>query len=602
MARYYRPKVNKWVTLAASIFLALSGGLSYLFSVWSPALKTAIPDLDQEHIEIIAATANLGGYSSFISGFVYDALEHRHHVGPRLSLLLGCCTSFSGFFGIWLIITKRITVQWYVIAAFAALAANGGTWFDTCALATNLGNLPAQRGPVVGIIKAGVGLSSSLYTAAYIGAFQPHIDNFILFLAIVPASVGLICLPMVNYVPYVQKSEIEGGYRVLSPDGRFLFALQSIGCLALYLMTMALASAFGVASPQAEGVMALGVVVMLLPVLGIPLGSGGLFAKKASMMVRVPTDLVLLGDNDGGIGGGGGGGSEDENDGDDESIRAPLLESAAPETTSPTAVEQREQNNMTTTMMPSYSVSECFKLTNFWLMALICGCGVGCGLGFLNNSAQLVASLAGPAESRSVIISLFGVASCAGRLLFGALPEKALHAYGIPRPAFLALAAFLTSVAVGLLPLVKTVAIALYVLSFTVGLAFGAHWALLPSLSSELFGLDSFASIYTLLQLAPAACGYGFGALLIGFLYQETGKKHGDPAGTCVGADCFKLSFIIMAASAGVAFVLACVLTTRTLKLYRFEANALHDFDQESEIRAHRLADANDDSDDDDAV
>ena len=42
---------------------------------------------------------------------------------------------------------------------------------------------------------------------------------------------------------------------------------------------------------------------------------------------------------------------------------------------------------------------------------------------------------------------------------------------------------------------------ALYPLSLAAGLVFGSHWALMPSLSSELWGLQHFAANYCLLQV-----------------------------------------------------------------------------------------------------
>jgi hypothetical protein len=49
---------------------------------------------------------------------------------------------------------------------------------------------------------------------------------------------------------------------------------------------------------------------------------------------------------------------------------------------------------------------------------------------------------------------------------------------------------------------------ALYPLSLVAGFAFGSHWALMPSMASELFGLQHFATNYTLLQVGgPAMAG-----------------------------------------------------------------------------------------------
>lgn len=85
----------------------------------------------------------------------------------------------------------------------------------------------------------------------------------------------------------------------------------------------------------------------------------------------------------------------------------------------------------------------------------------------------------------------FCLPECAGRMLFGYLPERLLHAHGTPRVLFLPLVSALSAatclaLAFARLPL-------LYPLAAIMGVAFGGHWSLFPALTSELFGLARFA-------------------------------------------------------------------------------------------------------------
>ena len=171
---------------------------------------------------------------------------------------------------------------------------------------------------------------------------------------------------------------------------------------------------------------------------------------------------------------------------------------------------------------------------------------------FLNNIAQLVSSLGG-GGSPAVYVSVFSVSSCVGRLLLGchfpsshicqsqilpfedlvqvALrviamsvraprgcglarllcfaqlltlscrygPEALQHRRGVPRPLFLVLTSLLSAavaLACAFAPLPALVPAAVFA-----GIAFGAHWSLIPALASELFGLRFFASNYCLLQV-----------------------------------------------------------------------------------------------------
>ena len=542
MPRHYLPKVNKFVTLAASILIALSAGSSYLYPLWSTLLKRNY-GLNQRTVGTIGAAHNFGAYSSFISGILYDALERRQHVGPRLTLFIGCCVNAVGFFCLWGIVTKSLFEASHVwqLVAVAILAGNGGTWFDTSPLSTNLRNFPAERGFVVGIIKSCVGLSASLYTEAYEGVFGSDPGNFLLFLSWAPSLVVLILIPCVNYVPWVQESERSDAETRM----RFLGALGIIGSLAVYLTVAALVGTRDdVSSSYRIMWITVGSIVMLLPVVGIAYNSGGLYAQK----------LVYTRDE------------EEEEEEEEEVI-----------------VEEHEEEQQRELLYPSYSLKDCFtfKTINFWILACVCAIGIASGLSFINSSSQMVYSFGGSPVMKTVIVTFFGVASCAGRMFFGAISEHALHAYGFNRCNFLLLAScgsFLTYVVLGLATYSST---GLYPVALLSGFWFGGHWSLLPSLASELFGLDSFASIYTVLQLFPAVTAYTF-AGYVGSVYDATGKQHGDPKHLCIGPDCFQESFLGISALCGFASVLALVLKLKTQGLYVSLRNSLHAFEMDT--------------------
>ncbi len=78
-------------------------------------------------------------------------------------------------------------------------------------------------------------------------------------------------------------------------------------------------------------------------------------------------------------------------------------------------------------------------------------------------------------------------------------PEALQHKRGVPRPVFLILISALTAL-VSLACAFATLP-ALIPAAVFAGLAFGAHWSLIPALASELFGLRFFASNYCLLQV-----------------------------------------------------------------------------------------------------
>lgn len=60
------------------------------------------------------------------------------------------------------------------------------------------------RGTVIGILKALLGLSASVYTTIYFAFFEPHSIRFLLVLAIGPSAIALTFMIFLNHVPYIQ--------------------------------------------------------------------------------------------------------------------------------------------------------------------------------------------------------------------------------------------------------------------------------------------------------------------------------------------------------------------------------------------------------------
>ncbi|WIA09948.1 hypothetical protein OEZ85_010161 [Tetradesmus obliquus] len=215
--------------------------------------------------------------------------------------------------------------------------------------------------------------------------------------------------------------------------------------------------------------------------------------------------------------------------------------------------------------MRSLATSQMLASLDFWLLFVQFTVASGVCLAYLNNLGQLVVSLGGGHDGQVVFVSLFSVANAAGRLLMGYIPEQHLHARGTPRTLFLALTAAVTAAAA------LAVAYAdlghLYVLSVLLGVAFGAHWSLLPAITSDLFGLKHFAANYTTLQFAPAMGSYLLATEVTGWLYDRAAEAHGD-IHQCIGPDCFRTAFLLLAGLAALSSLACCLATSRSRRAY----------------------------------
>lgn len=66
------------------------------------------------------------------------------------------------------------------------------------------------------MLKSFLGVSASLASSIYLGAFQPDGLSFLLFVAVLPMFIGLVTVPFMNGVPFVEQSEVEHGRKWLS--------------------------------------------------------------------------------------------------------------------------------------------------------------------------------------------------------------------------------------------------------------------------------------------------------------------------------------------------------------------------------------------------
>lgn len=62
-----------------------------------------------------------------------------------------------------------------------------------------------------GILKTFLGLSASILTTIYGSLFTPDGISFLLFLAIGPACLAVLVLPLLNHVPHLEENETKHG-------------------------------------------------------------------------------------------------------------------------------------------------------------------------------------------------------------------------------------------------------------------------------------------------------------------------------------------------------------------------------------------------------
>ncbi|KAI9483318.1 MAG: major facilitator superfamily domain-containing protein [Benjaminiella poitrasii] len=182
---------------------------------------------------------------------------------------------------------------------------------------------------------------------------------------------------------------------------------------------------------------------------------------------------------------------------------------------------------------------------------------LGLGYVYLANLGQLVVSvssrdlsLAEAQHLRNVHVSIFSIANCVSRALFGVLSDVLLRKAGVHRLWFFWSASL--GLVVSMIFAITSVSTADELILCTVmtAIVYGITFGVAPAAISE-FGTKTFARNWGWLLCAPAIGSQLFN-VIFGSVYEKESRRQGD-SGTCYGPECFKTTFII-----GILAALAC--------------------------------------------
>lgn len=136
---------------------------------------------------------------------------------------------------------------------------------------------------------------------------------------------------------------------------------------------------------------------------------------------------------------------------------------------------------------------------------------------------------------------------------------------------------------VGHLVMASAVTGSLYVGSIILGVCYGAQWSLMPAITSEIFGLRHFGTLFNTIGIASPVGAYILSVRVAGYLYdQEAEWQHRDPKIgdddplSCHGPSCFRLTFLILACVCALGCAVCVWLFVRTKRFYQELHNRLH--------------------------
>ncbi|GMN45801.1 hypothetical protein TIFTF001_014998 [Ficus carica] len=208
------------------------------------------------------------------------------------------------------------------------------------------------------------------------------------------------------------------------------------------------------------------------------------------------------------------------------------------------------------------NILQAIRTVNFWLLFLAMICGLGSGMATINNMSQLGQSLGYSSLEITSFVSLWSIWNFLGRFGAGYLSDYLLHTRGWARQVLTA--ATLAAMSAGHVVIASGFAGNLYLGSMLVGVCYGSQWSLIPTITSEIFGVRHMGTIFNTIGIASPIGSYILSVRVIGYMYDKEASGN-----TCFGTHCFMLSFLVMAAVAFFGFLVALGLLFRTRRFYQ---------------------------------
>lgn len=514
--------MSRYLSLVASLGVETTAGTAYAFGLYSDKLKSNL-SYSQNDIDLVSSIGNLGGYSAFSGGLLFDAY------GPLVAGSVGVALMLIGYWCTWAGANMYIAHTPGAMGFYNFLWGHGTSFLDNVVVGTTCRNFPGEFGAVMGIAKSFYGLTAGVFARVYSSWFADDstASQFLVFLALTPLfSQG--CLFFVKIAKTSELSRVD-------VDGKLFLHLVigSIIVLSLYLALVSiLTGPVGVHN-------SVGFTVGMLP-----LWAASLLFLIAWRIIRArkprqasvngePQPMLFAPEY------------ADDVPGVLGSARVAIGFSADRSEDDATAKDGSHVYGMT--------AMEAFLTIEFWLMVAIGFLVVGCGLMVINNIGQVVPSLKGSKSMAAEYVTLLSVANCLGRLFSGFLSDNVSK--HVSRPILLAAACACMSVAHLILMIGQLQLLALGVV--VTGLSYGAYWSLGPCLLKDVFGTRAIGFLYGVVGLSFAGSSFGLSRQLTASVYKAHSPKG---SSTCVGKECFRTTFAVCALCSAVASALSVVL------------------------------------------
>ncbi|KAK3021170.1 hypothetical protein RJ639_045882 [Escallonia herrerae] len=533
---------GRWFMMFASFLIMACAGATYLFAVYSKVIKSTL-GYDQSTLNLLSSCKDLGANVGVLSGLLAE-------VTPTwFVLLVGSAMNFAGYLLIWLAVTKRIPKpSVWQMCVYLCIGANSQNFANTGSLVTCVKNFPESRGMMLGLMKGFVGLSGAIFTQFYLAIYGNDSVSLILLIAWLPAVISMM------FVFSIRPMKISSHPNEVKVFYQYLYI--SI-VLAFGLMGLTIAQKYVNFSHNAYIGSATAVCFVLFVPCLTAIREEFVSWKTRKHEINSPPTRVT--------------------------VEEPPL-SISMQAESPELLTAKEDPNVSCCSNicnkpkrgEDYTILQALLSIDMLILFVATFCGLGCSLTAVDNMGQIGESLGYPTQTISTFISLISIWNYFGRVFAGFISEIILLKWKVPRTLMMTFALVLP--AIGDIIIAYPFPGSVYIASVLIGISYGAQLTLLFIIISELFGLKYYSTLFNCGQLASPLGSYILNVKIVGKLYDREALKQLALKGmtrsmvhelTCIGKQCYWLSFLILAGTNIFGALVSLILVLRTRKYYR---------------------------------
>lgn len=547
-----------WVGLGAAVWVQVAAGNSYNFPLYSHSLKSVL-GFSQQQLTMLGVANDVGENFGIPAGVICNKFP------PWVVLSIGAVACLLGYGVLWLVVSQTVQSPPYWLLWLALVSAtNSSTWLGTAVLVTNMRNFPISRGTVAGILKGYSGLSGAVFTVIYTSILKNSSSKLLLFLTL---GIPGLCVALMYFVRPCTPS-----YGTDSAEhSHFLFTQVASIAFGVYLLTATvLHSVLPLSTPISYTFVVIMVLFLLAP-LAIPvkmtlkqikerksgkLGQSNdslkqLSSKKDSTdniepLLTPSSSTTQLGSFPG-------------DDDDDSDIDMLLAEGEG-------AVKKKRRPKRG----EDFTFKEAVVKADFWLLFSVYFLGVGSGVTVVNNLAQI--GIAQGSDNTTILLSIFSFCNFLGRLGGCVVSEHFVRSKTTPRTVWLLCSQLI--MVLSYLLFASDLTGTLFVATSLLGICYGVHISVVVPTASELFGLKHFGVIYNFMGIGNPLGALIFSGGLAGYVYdKEVAKQQGlyllSSSVSCLGPNCFRLTFFVLAGVCCVGSLLSLILTVRVKPVYQ---------------------------------